>query len=484
MGATLRMAISQGSQDIVNNKTYVSVTVYVDSNAGSWNGVTSECKVTVSGTFSDSWYKAFSANTTTTLGTTGAWVAHNPDGTKTVSFSVSYTTGVSPGTIRTSGSKTLTPINRKSGISISPTSIDADGDSEVTVTIDKKNSSFTDVVTVTLGDEVQTFDLGSSTKTQTFSIPLSWNNQMPDVNSAIATVMTTTKNRTTVLGSSSASLTVNVPQTEEFNPTVTPEIIDANGYASTFGKYLVGLSQIKVTGLESGKYGAAIKSRKIEMNGSTYTSNPAISTALSSTANTSIVYSVTDTRGRTASLTSSIQTYAYTPPKITENITPIRWSSDTISGTPKNNGDYAKVGFTFTIDTNLPGNSAQVSKITSKTSDDSVENVIETTSGATKIISANHTKTVAITYYVQDSVGRVAQMSYTLPTAEAVLSSRQGYQFAIGKVAEKGTSMNPVFEVGWKTFLHKDIDFNGDAYFYKDIFIEDAELEALLAELG
>lgn len=482
MAVSLGLSISQGTQQIDNNRTYISVTVTAYSSGGSWNAVASECRVTVSGSISDSWYHGFDRNTSTTLGTTGGWVSHNADGTRTATISVSYTTGVSAGTVYTSGSKVLTTIPRKSGVSVSPTSIDADGTATVTINLDKKSSNFTDTVTIELGTEKVSYDLGKTTTSKTLTIPLAWNNQIPNSNSGVATITTTTKNGDSTLGSSSTSLTVNVPQIEELNPTLSFSTSDDNGYASTFGKYLVGQSKIKVTGTETGQYGATIKSRSITMNGETYTANPSTSNVLSSINNTSIEYSITDSRGRTTVKTSTIPTYAYTPPKITSFITPVRWSNSLSSGVEKNNGDYAKVSFGFEIDTELAGNALNIAKIISKESDATEVDTV-TTSGETKYINAPHTKTIDITYYVQDTVGQVAKMSFTLPTAEAILSSRKGYQFAVGKIAEKGTSLLPVFEVGWNMYLHRNVEFHSGADFYGDILVDDAELEALYQDL-
>jgi len=488
MAVSLGLTITQGTQQIDNNRTYITVAVTAYSSGGSWNAVTNECKVTVSGAISGSWYHAFSANTSTALGSTSGWVTHNADGTRSITINASYTTGVSAGTVYASGSKTLTTIPRKSGVSVSPTSVDADGTTSVTITLDKKSSSFTDTVTVELGEEKISYDLGTSTTSKTLTIPLEWNNQIPNSNSGVATITTTTKNGNTTLGSSSASLTVNVPQTAALNPALSFTTSDSNGHASVFGKYLVGQSRITVTGTETGQYGATIKSRTITVNGETYTANPSTSNVLSSVGNTSVSYSITDSRGRTTVKTSTIQTYDYTPPKITSYIAPVRWSNNLSSGTEKNNGDYAKVSFSFEIDTGLSGNALSIAKVISKEAD-SAEINTTTTSGETKYISAVHTKTVDITYYVQDKVGQVAKMSFTLPTAEAILSSRKGYQLAVGKIAERGTSSLPVFEVGWNMYLHKTSEFHADADFYSasnfygDIFVDDDELEALYQDL-
>ena len=110
MGATLSIGITQGTQDKANNRTYVTATVYVTASGSTHNGYDSQCTGSIWGTLSGSWAKGFAQNTTTTLYSVGGWVNHDSQGKCTVSFSASYKTNVSAGTITASASKTLTQI--------------------------------------------------------------------------------------------------------------------------------------------------------------------------------------------------------------------------------------------------------------------------------------------------------------------------------------------------------------------------------------
>lgn len=110
MGATLKIEITQGEQDKLNLKTYITVKVKVTATGSTYNGYDSQCDGSLSGTFTGSWSKGFGQNKTTTLYTKSGWVQHDKQGKCTVSFSAIYDTGVSPGTIRASASKTLTQL--------------------------------------------------------------------------------------------------------------------------------------------------------------------------------------------------------------------------------------------------------------------------------------------------------------------------------------------------------------------------------------
>lgn len=110
MGASLGISISQGTQDKANNRTYVSVSVYVTATGSTWNGYDSQCTGSLWGTFSGSWAKGFAKSSTTYLYSTGGWVSHDSNGYCTVWFGASYNTKVSPGTISASNSKSLTQL--------------------------------------------------------------------------------------------------------------------------------------------------------------------------------------------------------------------------------------------------------------------------------------------------------------------------------------------------------------------------------------
>ncbi len=112
MGASLSLTLSESSVNTAANTSVVTAVLKVKSTNGTYNQQDS-CTgtITIDGT-SYSFKHYFAKNTTTTLATKSKTVTHNADGSKTVSVSAKYKTGVSPGTISTSKSITLTKINR------------------------------------------------------------------------------------------------------------------------------------------------------------------------------------------------------------------------------------------------------------------------------------------------------------------------------------------------------------------------------------
>lgn len=111
MGASLSLTVSESNVDYANNTSVVTATLKIKATGATWNGNSRSGYITIDGTkynFSSS----FGKGKTTTLATKSKTVAHNADGTKSVSVKGYYSTGVSPGNLSTTKSITLTAIPR------------------------------------------------------------------------------------------------------------------------------------------------------------------------------------------------------------------------------------------------------------------------------------------------------------------------------------------------------------------------------------
>lgn len=119
MAVKLSLSCTQNSQSVANNTSNVTVKATASWTYGSWNEYKKPGYVIIDGT-KYSFTSSFNANATTTgsqvIFTKTVDVKHNADGSKTLSYSGSYTTGVSSGTITASGSKVLTKIPRQANI--------------------------------------------------------------------------------------------------------------------------------------------------------------------------------------------------------------------------------------------------------------------------------------------------------------------------------------------------------------------------------
>lgn len=111
MGASLSLTVSESNVDYASNTSVVTATLKIKATGATWNGNSRSGYITIDGTrynFSSS----FGKGKTTTLATKSKTVAHNADGTKSVSVKGYYSTGVSPGNLSTTKSITLTTIPR------------------------------------------------------------------------------------------------------------------------------------------------------------------------------------------------------------------------------------------------------------------------------------------------------------------------------------------------------------------------------------
>ena len=136
MAVKLSLSCTQNSQNIANNTSNVTVKATASWTYGSWNEYQKPGYIIIDGVKYE--FKSnFNPNATTSgskvLYSKTVDVKHNVDGSKTLAYSGSYTTGVSSGTITASGSKVLTKIPRQATITAADNFTD-DGNPVVTYT--------------------------------------------------------------------------------------------------------------------------------------------------------------------------------------------------------------------------------------------------------------------------------------------------------------------------------------------------------------
>lgn len=310
MAVSLSITLEQGTQDIANNRTYVTAKVYATSTNGSYNNNSKSGYLILDGT-NYSFSSSFAKNATTLLYSVSKWCSHDSVGAKTVSASASFVTGVSSGTITASASKVLSTIPRVSDIAVNKSSIPADGVTTITATATKKSSSFTDTITVKLGSYSKTVSSGVA-----FTISKEWLNAISGT-SATATVTVTTKSGSTTIGSKSVTFTVTVPA--DVVPTISSISVSEaiTSVTSAFGnRYVKTLSRLNIKVNAAGVYGSTIKTCAVTLDGVVYQQTEFQSNALNTAGNLEIKAVVTDSRGRTCTLTKTITVVDYAPPAI------------------------------------------------------------------------------------------------------------------------------------------------------------------------
>lgn len=331
--------------------------------------------------------------------------------------------------------------------------------SGVSVTIDRKSSSFTHKVEYKFVNSGWTTVSSNAATSCSFTPPLSLASQIPSAVSGALTVRVTTYNGSTQIGSSvTNSINLSVPST------VVPSLSDLsatridNDVPSSWGIYVKGISQVKITASgASGSYGSTISGYSISGPGLYTNSSSGTSGQLSSTGTQTYTCTVTDSRGRAASKSVSITVVDYLYPSISMSVE--RCKSD---GTKDTSGTYLRVVINYEI-ASVSGKNSIASK---SCSCNGVSNN-EFASGTAFVLAANCSigSHYAVNASIRDALGRTASASAEVSTAYRVLNVNKNKNgVAIGKFSEKSA-----FEVNMDSYFYNDLKVNGKFYAYNGI---------------
>ena len=352
---SLLLDVSEKSYSIENNTSTVEWWVGIRSNTAYHNhyGLAETYTVVINGsTVHSAVHKPTVGNGQTVWVASGtATVGHNADGSKTVAVSASFNNAdrgtYLPTTGSCSGSLKLTTIPRATVPSVDKPSLDCG--SVIKFTGTSASSNFSHKLYTTWNNEeklIATIDKGSTAVSYSYTIPTSWEKNMPNTTSAIATFILETLNGDTVIGRKSINATVQVRS--GIVPTIgNPTIEDTNSISKAMGLYVQSQSCIKFTIPTSGNQGSTITSVSTKFNGQTYSGSTFTTQAIQNSSTLSYTITVTDSRGRTATKSGSINVVAYNPPSLT-NVSAKRANSG--YAVDESSGTYAllhfKVGFT------------------------------------------------------------------------------------------------------------------------------------------
>ena len=348
----LRIEWAENSQNTETNKTNLTVIAYLVSSAS--NGViNSTASKTISLTINGTTYThtatglaKLSGNQKKQLFKKTVDVAHNADGSKSCSISCSFGIKVTLGgkyydTVTASGTASLDKIPRASSIaSISGSTIG----SSVTVNITPASSSFTHKVyykAPNTTSNVLKATLAAGTNSTSFTPPLSDCDNIPNATSGTGTITVETYSGSTKLGTVTKTFTLNVPSSVV--PSISAlTVSDADtAIKNKFGVYVQTKSKAAVSITAAGANKSTIKTITTTLtNGSsvlTYNGANFTSDFLSFSGTYTIKTVVTDSRGRTATKSTTITVAAYYPPEVNDFVVQ-RWNTDT--NTADDEGKY------------------------------------------------------------------------------------------------------------------------------------------------
>lgn len=463
MAVSLGLSITQNSQSIANNTSNITVSVIAYWTSGSWNGTAKPGTLAIDGTsydFSSSFNTGHSNTGSQTIYTKTVDVGHSTDGTKTVACSASFITGVSSGTVYTSASKTLTTIPRKSSLNVSNGTLGT----ELTLTINRHSSTFSHRIRYSCGTEsayLTTDAIDGTSVTWTPPISLAAQNTSSTAVSIAFTLYTYDENGVE-LGTDTATITCAIPSSVV--PTVSIAVSDASGYLTTYDGYIQNLSKISVTLTASGVYGSTIKAYDASADGKTYTTSSFTTDPISGSGELTITATVSDTRGRTATASTTINVIAYSAPKITA----IDIYRSGASGTATSNGAYLTVKFSGSVTSINSKNTAKYVVQYKKANDTSyTSEELAAYANAYSVIDGMYTfaadtsSTYDIIFTATDAFNS-AQRSGSGGTVSKLFSFlAKGLGIAFGKVAEKNKTVE--LEDEWSLEVGKDATIGGNA---------------------
>ena len=446
--------VTQSATNVANNTSTLSFDFKLSPIQNSWNwemwNQSIAYTVTINGTKYTGYIPDYDGYSVVTLKSGTQSVTHNADGTKSISFSFSVTDSTgqyyTSGDASASGSMTLTTIPRATTPTFSAKSVTMG--SSITITMTPAATTFKHKLRYswsTLTQQTSGFSAGNDftaqgTTTATFTPPTTLANYIPNGTSGTCTVSCYTYDASgNHIGTVDTDITLAVPS---YTPSGSIAITGNSLLSST---YVQGKSTMGVTITASTSYGATITGYSSVVDGKTYTGASFTTSALSN-GSKSVVCTITDSRGKTAQVTSSsVTVYEYAAPKITSFTLARQSTETTVIATV--NGSISSVN----------SKNAKTIKVTLNGVTNTITASSYTISGTTTFTNVPTDSTLVGTAAFTDSFTTVKQDS-VLPTVAVTMDFyKDGKGVAFGKVAET----SDLLDVAWSERIRKNLTVDG-----------------------
>lgn len=207
----------------------------------------------------------------------------------------------------------------------------------LSIGINRNNSSYTDTIAYTFGTASGTIATKTSSDSVSWTPPLSLASEIPNASTGTCTLTCTTYNGSTVIGTTTKSITLSVPQS--IAPTVSVSYADTIAQCLTWGLFVQSRSKLAFTITASGQQGATIASYSTSVNGTSYNSATFTTDVLLYNGTNSYTVTVTDSRGLQTVSTGTFSVVAYSNPSLTL----------TLCDRNDSNPDQVDVAFDFSV---------------------------------------------------------------------------------------------------------------------------------------
>ncbi len=393
-------------------------------------------------------------------------IAHNADGTKQITLAFSANCSFSPmiGYVGGSVSISLPTIPRATAASISSVTLG----SATTITLAPASSAFLHTLRAKFSSRAET-----TVAVQTSAISISWTPSLDEANSApnaasvVGTLYCDTYSNGSLIGTTQLSVTAAIPSSVVPSGSISFSEA-AGGIAEQFSCYVQRRSKLAIIVSSAGVYGSSVSSISTVVNGATYSGSSFTTSVLNTAGSNTIRTAITDSRGRTTTVTQTFVVVVYDTPAI-QGMTVSRCDA---SGNASNTGGFA----TVTVD----GSISAVNNANTRALKIGFKRKSETTYTDTSFTLADYTVTGSFliggslsnqyTYDIRVTLGDYFGEAYgyaDLSTAEVILSVRStGMGLAVGKVAEQDG-----FDVGWPARFRGDVQFDEGLAFSSALWI-------------
>lgn len=448
-GYRIRLWLDQVSQNIGNNSSQVRVRLALLSANYSFNSYSVSAFVDVNGQrLNWSGSPSVGYNATTWLIDQTITVGHNADGTKSFNFAARFNGagGWSPGTLSLgTGTFTLTTIPRMSTASVGNCVIG----SNVTISINRQNDSFTHTVRYAWGDKSGTIATNVGTSC-TWSIPMDFANNIPNATSGTGTIYVDTYSGSTLTGTKPTNFTASLP--DSIKPSFSGlTLTDTNAQVKALmsgNNFVQVLSNVQVNfNGQKGAYGSSITGYKAELVGKKQVTNSNGGTLgiMNFNGSATIRASVFDSRGRQSDTKDmTINVLEYFAPALSFSVA--RSGSTSSTFTITRNAEIAPLMISNS-QKNVMTLTFRVAKLgaTNFSSDSGPASGSWTTMASLTNSQANLSS-----YYGADSSWQVigtlsdkftsTEFTVTVPTESVTFSYDKDGRLGVGKIVERGVA--------------------------------------------
>ena len=327
-----------------------------------------------------------------------------------------------------------------------------------TITLSRKNSSFTDTVTWSCGSQSGTIATKSSATSFTFTPAISLAAQNTAGTSVPITFTTTTYSGNTAVQSNSVTVTEAIPASVK--PSAAVAIDDPTGYATTYGAYVQTKSTLHIVTTPTLAYSSPINTYAVTADGNIYNAAEVTTPVLQNTGAQTVSSVVTDKRGRSSdAAVASYSVLAYSQPSLSA-CEIHRCDAD---GTTNPEGHYMGVSFTGTV-TPLNNRNSAVWAIRYRVTGASSWTDVPLSSLTgnysvthQEVIAAADADTFEVQVTITDDFGTVIAGTGDIPIAFTIMNWRtEGDGMAIG-----GINTQPGLQIYMDTEVTGDMTLGG-----------------------